>query len=127
MYKFKYKVFSDTIIVYSDKKDRAGLDIFYRFIINILIESINLDLPLRGGISYGDTYIDEEKDIFLGEAIVKAHDVEQSQNWCGLSTDGTFINHPGYYSEFNKFFISEYKSHLKNNEEADDIFGSSVR
>ncbi|HEY2031179.1 MAG TPA: hypothetical protein VGH20_18435 [Myxococcales bacterium] len=62
-------------------------------------------LPHRGAIAYGDCYLGEEPDTFLGDAIVTAHEWEQCQKWFGISVAprsldaaaAAFNNLPGLY------------------------------
>src|SRR5882724_6589963 len=83
-------IFSDSIIIFSspiNKKeslmDIASASYFFDACEAILVSSIKYAIPLRIGISYGETYIDKMKGIFVGESIVNAYLMESNQNWIG--------------------------------------------
>jgi hypothetical protein len=40
---------------------------------------------VRGGISFGEAYIDEEESVFVGKPIVEAYQLEKSQQWAGVA------------------------------------------
>jgi hypothetical protein len=78
--------FSDTVIIYSLTDDRDGrknvLDAAYRLL------CIPMNTPYyryRIGIAYGEMYVDVNKDIYIGKALVEAHDLEVLQEWSGAS------------------------------------------
>jgi class 3 adenylate cyclase len=76
--------FSDTIVIYSLLDDRDGrknvLDAVYRLI------SIPMNTPYyryRVGIAYGEMYVNKDEGIYIGKALVDAHDIEAMQQWSG--------------------------------------------
>ena len=40
---------------------------------------------IRGGISFGEAYIDEEESVFVGKPIVEAYQLEKRQQWAGVA------------------------------------------
>ncbi|MCB2141204.1 hypothetical protein KQH27_00685 [bacterium] len=78
--------FSDTIIIYSLADNRDGrknvLDAVYRLL------CIPMNTPYyryRIGIAYGEMYVDIKQNIYVGKALVEAHDLEVLQEWSGAS------------------------------------------
>jgi hypothetical protein len=76
--------FSDTFVIYSLLDDRDGrknvLDAVYRLI------SIPMNIPYyryRVGIAYGEMYVNKDEGIYIGKALVDAHDLEAVQQWSG--------------------------------------------
>jgi hypothetical protein len=76
--------FSDTIVIYSLLDDRDGrknvLDSVYRLI------SSPMNTPYyryRVGIAYGEMFVNKDEGIYIGKAIVEAHDLEVLQQWSG--------------------------------------------
>ena len=85
--------FSDTVIIYSLTDDRDGcknvLDAVYRLL------CIPMNTPYyryRIGIAYGEMYVDRNKDIYIGKALVEAHDLEMLQEWSGASLTDSAAN-----------------------------------
>lgn len=76
-----YSWFSDTFIIFtrggSLKEfgliEQAARLFFQRLILH--------KIPVRGAISYGDLYTQQEKNIFLGEALMDAYEYGEKQNW----------------------------------------------
>ena len=40
---------------------------------------------IRGGISFGEAYINEEESVFVGKPIVEVYQLEKSQQWAGVA------------------------------------------
>lgn len=83
-------VFSDSIIIYSipienieNVIDIGIVSTFFDVCELILKSSIHMEIPVRIGISYGETFFDKPRNIFVGQPIVAAHLSEENQNWIG--------------------------------------------
>ena len=74
--------FSDTILLYSDETDlELGHIIFAS---NRLIAFMILKgLPVRGALTKGELFVDEDNSLVLGEGLIRAYELEQSQQWSG--------------------------------------------
>ena len=76
-----YSWFSDTFIIFTRGSsleefgliEQAARLFFQRLILH--------EIPVRGAISYGDLYSQQEKNIFLGEALMDAYEYGEKQNW----------------------------------------------
>ncbi len=76
--------FSDTFLFYSidDSKDSfLDIEFFARWFTYF---SISHGTPLRGAISCGDFYADNQNSIFFGQALVEAYEYGENQNWLGF-------------------------------------------
>jgi hypothetical protein len=93
--------FSDTVIIFSLADNRDGrknvLDAVYRLL------CIPMNTPYyryRIGIAYGEMHVDINQDIYIGKALVEAHDLEVLQEWSGASlTDSAANVFKNYYPE----------------------------
>ncbi len=76
--------FSDTFILYSDDNSLNGyaeLEHLARwFHYHLIKESI----PVRGAISYGEFYCDQENNLFFGKPLIEAYEYGEAQDWLGL-------------------------------------------
>jgi len=86
----KAAVFSDTILLYSvelspvEKLLHIGaVSCFFDVCSDIFRLGLRLGMPIRMGISFGETAFSPSKSIFVGQPIVWAHDVEAAQTWVG--------------------------------------------
>lgn len=76
-----YSWFSDTFIIFTRGSsleefgliEQAARLFFQRLILH--------KIPVRGALSYGDLYTQQEKNIFLGEALMDAYEYGEKQNW----------------------------------------------
>lgn len=90
-------LFSDTIILFG----LFGKDFFDESWIiasssNLLNTFARFGIPIRGALTYGDIYINQEERTVVGPALVKGYDLGQKQNWMGAIVD------PDYDDRFNK-------------------------
>lgn len=76
-----YSWFSDTFIIFTRGSsleefgliEQAARLFFQRLILH--------EIPVRGAISHGDLYTQQEKNIFLGEALMDVYEYGEKQNW----------------------------------------------
>lgn len=107
--------FSDTIIIYSLDDNRDGrknvLDAVYRLL------CIPINTPYyryRIGIAYGEMYVDIKQNVYIGKALVEAHDLEVLQEWSGASlTDSAASMFKNHYPENS--MIVDYDVPIKGN------------
>jgi hypothetical protein len=108
-----YVAFSDTVVIYSLTDNYES----YRNVINavsrLLARHIKWpNLRFRIGIDYGDFYGDIEKNIYVGRALVEAHELEKRQNWCGAALTNTAAEKINRTS-FNNNFLTRYDVPIK--------------
>jgi hypothetical protein len=52
---------------------------------------LSMGLPFRGGIVYDDMYFNKVSGIVLGKALTLAYELEQAQDWIGVSIDNSVL------------------------------------
>lgn len=75
--------FSDTFLLYSEDgtaESFAAIEMVSRWFVFALLRE---KIPVRGSLAIGDFYADPENGIYLGEALVEAHDWGENQDWIG--------------------------------------------
>lgn len=77
----KYQTISDTLFVTTT--ELKDLVIFSK---DLLQQTINSSLLIRGAISYGD--INWERMIY-GKPVIASHELEQNQDWLGITLDSS--------------------------------------
>jgi hypothetical protein len=75
-------VFSDTILLWSDPHEWSVQALFGR-VTALITEAMALSLPLRVGVAFGECEIDIASSIYVGSAIIDAHQTEAAQLWVG--------------------------------------------
>lgn len=86
-------IISDSVIVYATKSNQVSLLLLILTVQSLMFLSFSNGLPLRGGISKGNLSIVRKRNniILLGDSIVKAYELEASQNWSGCAIDPEII------------------------------------
>jgi len=101
--------FSDTILFWTQYNEMS-LPSFTDLIAETICYGIELRLPFRGTISFGEAILDSQSDKYLGEPMFEAKHTEELQKWIGVSFGRSFDNHKGFYLNT----VLPYKSHYKN-------------
>jgi hypothetical protein len=101
--------FSDTFVVWADYEP-LRLPAFLNMCSQLMCYCVDLGIPLRGGIGVGDAYMDKEKNIFLGPALIDAYLAESAGQWVGVSVGNTF-SADEYRGPFDPRTLLPYRSH----------------
>ncbi len=77
--------FSDTFILWTKALSDPTARLFTELVSDLICDGIEMNLPLRGTITYGDLILDKPTNTFIGEPIIEAHNIEVNQDWIGVS------------------------------------------
>lgn len=86
-------IFSDTIVLWCDD-DPSSLDTFLTAVAALMARAIDQDWLLRGGVAYGDAVMCKDIRIFVGQPIIDAYHMEQTQQWVGAALHPSCLQHP---------------------------------
>lgn len=87
---FYFTMFSDSIMVYSDKSDDAAFAILVYLASEIVRESISIGLPIKGAIAKGKcTATTGEKLLYFGQPIIDAFKLEENLVIYGVAIHNT--------------------------------------
>lgn len=78
-------VFSDSIILVSDDDTAVSALKLLVYAWRLSQSFIAFQMPLRGGIAFGELHSNPLRNICLGRALTTAYDLEQSQAWIGAA------------------------------------------
>lgn len=113
---FSYEVlesayFSDTIVFWCpyDVRFLQSLALSMK---EVLCQSIEVGLPLRGAISVGQAILNKEKNEFIGRPVVSATKAEKVQCWIGITLSSDF-REPPFNGGFSADCFIPYELHLK--------------
>jgi len=75
-------------------------------------------LPVRGGVAFGEMFVDLDRRLFLGRALTTAYDLEQRQDWIGVTLDDSILStfpsiFSGVYAATFGALFPEYEVPLK--------------
>jgi hypothetical protein len=79
--------FSDTIVLWTDRETQEGLGRVLLSSAALMNSCILLGLPVRGAVTRGAFFVSKDKSNYLGEALVRGHELEVSQEWTGAIVD----------------------------------------
>lgn len=99
--------------IYSDSIILISLDESLMSCLKLLIYSwrmtqvcLSAQMPVRGAITFGEIYINQNKNITLGKALTDAHKLEREQQWIGVSMDDNMKNSfPELFQEIRDILI----------------------
>ena len=77
--------FSDTIVLISHDDSETSclkLLVYLRTVIQCLLAA---KFPPRGAVSFGEMFVDINRHMFLGKALVDAYNLEKQQDWIGCA------------------------------------------
>lgn len=82
--------FSDTIVLWTEvlpdfqslERSSAGF-MFAHTLATLVQRAFVIGIPLRVGIAFGEIYIDESRNIIVGQPLVDAYLLEEAQDWVG--------------------------------------------
>jgi class 3 adenylate cyclase len=78
--------FSDTILLYTLRDDEEAIRQLIQTVEWLLFETMmGSNTRIRGGISFGEAYIDEKDTVFIGKPVIEAYRLEQQQQWSGVA------------------------------------------
>ena len=108
----KYVYFSDTIMLWTTATD-VHLSPFTAKCADLICEALNLGIPLRGSICFGEAIMHKASNIFLGGAIVEAAKLEKSQKWVGAAFGEAFLVEQIRHELNEELIVPLYLKHLK--------------
>jgi hypothetical protein len=79
--------FSDTFFLYTRSDQTQSMQQLIQTVGWLLFATMMAEsgLRIRGGISFGEAYIDEDESVFVGNPIVEAYQLEKKQQWAGVA------------------------------------------
>lgn len=102
--KCAYIRFSDTILIYTQEDNDKFFHLLHsctRLLSFLLLKG----LPVRGGITKGDLFVDEDNSLVIGEGLIRAYEIEKIQQWSGAIIDSERINIPARI--YDEYWISD--------------------
>jgi hypothetical protein len=85
-------VFSDSIILSShdDSQESVLKLLIFTFLITRMM--MVQGFLVRGGVSFGDMFVDLKSNIFVGSALTNAYQLEMKQEWAGVTIDSKIVD-----------------------------------
>lgn len=81
----KLYIFSDSLIIISNGPTQNDTHKTLIFAWRAFQQLLAHQLIPRGGVSHGEIYVNESRNIFLGKGLTTAYELEQNQEWVGAA------------------------------------------
>jgi hypothetical protein len=97
-------VFSDSIILSShdDSQESVLKLLIFTFLITRMM--MVQGFLVRGGVSFGDMFVDLDSNVFVGSALTNAYQLEMKQEWAGVTIDSSIVvSFPSLFDSSHKF------------------------
>lgn len=99
-------LFSDTLLIYGKHGDYSAIDAVIKVVAWLIFRTLfHSRFRFRAGISYGLLCADIRSSVYLGPAVVAAHEIERRQEWIGAAVDentSEYLQRRTYNSSFEK-------------------------
>ena len=89
-YKFDYLLISDAIVIFTDNT-KANLESLCIAIGKLQMKLIMRGIIMRGGVSFGSLFINRDKNVIVGTALINAYKLEQEAVHPRVILDRGFI------------------------------------
>jgi len=94
-FEVEYAYASDTILVWCEF-NRFNIVPFLECIITLFCSALEIEIPLRGTITFGDAILSKSKSIYIGKPIIEGAICEKWQAWIGVSFGKALIDNVEY-------------------------------
>lgn len=111
--------FSDTVLIYTLEETAEQHQRLVETIGWLVLDCMYYPrVHIRAGVSYGELYVDEENGIYVGKALVEAHELERAQEWSGgalaKSAERRVVNEL-LEGDLDEWWLTPYDIPLKEN------------
>lgn len=112
--------FSDSIVIFSKGNTIAEFENFLIMVRHLFGHCIKCNIPVKGGIAYGEISVNIEDQIYFGQPIIDAYLLEEEVNFFGVALHNTadkYITENSDQIQLLKYFpkiIFTSKVHLKH-------------
>lgn len=91
--------FSDSIIIFSKSNSINDLNAMLITAIQVMTDSIEMGIPLKGAMAYGKISINQNKRIFFGQPIIDSYLLEEDVKYFGVTIHNSVEKFVGSISE----------------------------
>ncbi len=118
----RFAYFSDSKLLWAPSHHNCVAPFLHRCL-NVFCKALSLGVPLRGAITAGDLVLHKKSNVYLGQPLVEAARLEQSQEWLGVSL-GVSVRSERLRLPFSPFQVMLWEAPLKAGREGALLSGS---
>ena len=79
-----FTIMSDSIFIFSKDDTFSNLRYFLTYVKRVMRMAIRKEIPLKGAIAYGTIAVDDEQNLFCGQPIIDAYQLEEDLQYMGV-------------------------------------------
>lgn len=118
-FKLEYSYASDTILIWCEF-NRFNVVPFLECVITLFCSALEVGIPLRGTITFGDAILSKSKSIYIGKPIIEGALCEKNQSWIGISFGHTLIANVEFGWLGNLRNVIPFGEHIKTKDKGQD-------
>lgn len=92
LWNVSFGIFSDTVVLYPKRFAETPLSSVCTAVALLIDVGLQAGWSFRGGIDFGSFHSLSDLEVYLGTAIVSAHELEASQDWVGCIVGDAAMN-----------------------------------
>ena len=100
--RIKFTIFSDSIFIFSKDDTFVNLRHFLSYVKRVMRMALRKEIPLKGAIAYGNIVVDDEQNLFCGQPIIDAYQLEEDLQYMGV------VIHHTFEEEYDKLSDTQY-------------------
>lgn len=100
--------FSDSIGVFSKKDDLDNFKMFSESVNFIFASAILQNIPLKGGMAYGEITLNQTEQICFGQPIIDAYLIEEEVGYFGVVAHNSIDAYIDFHSEIPDALLSSH-------------------
>lgn len=110
--------FSDSIVIFSKNDDIENFRFFIVSVMWFFRKAIENKTPMKGGIAHGEISLNKSKQIYFGQAIIDAYQMEEEVNYLGVTAHNSIDQYINNFKEqiemeFLNSIVVEFETPLK--------------
>jgi len=114
-FNLEYSYASDTILIWCEF-NRFNIVPFLECINTLFCSALEIEMPLRGTITFGDAILSKSENIYIGKPIIEGAICEKNQAWMGISFGYSLISNIEFGWIGNLKNVIPFRDHIKTKE-----------
>lgn len=103
-----FTIMSDSIFIFSKDDSFSNLRYFLTYVKRVMRMALRKKIPLKGAVAYGTIAVDDNENLFCGQPIIDAYQLEEDLQYMGVVFHHTFEDAYGELTDSQYEKIKEW-------------------